>query len=100
MFITLAPQLFDIGMKYFAVLSPVNCAAVKSVNTISSASARYYELATVADIDLNLNGYVDSTENVVGVTPVKVNYSKGWTCIDLPTSWNWKKDSANYWTYP
>jgi|LauGreDrversion4_2_1035121.scaffolds.fasta_scaffold1867625_1 hypothetical protein len=100
MFITLAPQLFDVGVNYFAVLSPVNCAAVQSVNTISSASVRYYALATVADVDADNNGYIDSTENLVGVTPVKVNYSKGWTCVDVPSSWNWKKDSVNYWTYP
>lgn len=63
MFITLAPQLFDVGINYFAVLTPVNCAAVQGVNTISSASVRYYNLATVADVDADNNGYIDSTEN-------------------------------------
>lgn len=50
------------GINYFAVLSPVNCAAVKSTTTISSASVRYFAIATVPDQDTNNNGYIDSTE--------------------------------------
>jgi hypothetical protein len=48
----------------------------------------------VADVDANSNGYIDSSEgkdwNGDGVINTSdytaVNYAKGWTCIDLPTS--------------
>ena len=90
MFITLAPYLFDVGINYFAVLTPISCSLVQGLNVISSASVRYYALATVADVDADNNGYIDTTENLVGVTPTKVNYSKGWTCVDVPSSWQWQ----------
>ena len=63
MFISLTTQLFDVGVNQFAILTPVNCAAVQSTNTITTASVRYYALATVADVDSNNNGYIDSTES-------------------------------------
>lgn len=63
MFITLSSQFFDVGINYFAVLSPVNCAAVKATTPITSASVRYYALSTVPDVDADNNGYIDSTEN-------------------------------------
>jgi hypothetical protein len=48
----------------------VNCAAVKGSTAITNASVKYYALATVADVDVLNDGYLDSTQNIVGVTPV------------------------------
>ncbi len=95
-------QWFDIGINYFAILTPVNCAAVRNSSPITNASVKYYKLDTVADVDADNNGYIDSTEglldaNGVAIAPTQVNYSKGWTCVDLPTSWSWTQDTTNSW---
>ena len=59
-------------------------------------------MSTVQDVDANYNGLVDSTEvtDVLGVTTgTAVDWSKGWTCNDMPTTWNWQPDLTNSWTY-
>jgi len=70
------------------------------LTTIKNASVRYYELETVWDLDANNNGWIDSTEiidlNGDGLIDaldasarVQVDWNKGWTCHDIPASWNW-----------
>lgn len=95
-FATLKPEHFDIGVNYIAILSPIDCAAQYQMSAITNASVRYYALDTVQDVDANYNGYVDSTEwdvNDDGVVDTldytAVDWSKGWTCMDVPTSFNW-----------
>jgi hypothetical protein len=80
----------------------VNCAAVKETTDITNASLRYYLMSTVQDVDANNNGLVDSTEvTLLGLTTgTAVDWNKGWTCNDMPTTWNWQPDSANSWIYP
>lgn len=88
-------------------MSPVNCVAKKSKTTITNASVRVYDLTTVADIDTNDDGYIDSTQladnNGDGVINTSdytaVNYSKGWTCMDVPTTFLWQQDLTNSWTW-
>jgi hypothetical protein len=46
----------------FVLMSPVNCGAIKEKTTITNVSLRVYDLTTVADIDANKNGYIDSSE--------------------------------------
>ncbi len=102
-FATLSPHLIDVGINYLAIISPINCAAVKSTTTITNASVRYYLMSTVQDVDANYNGLVDSTEvtSALGVTTgTAVDWDKGWTCNDMPTAWNWQPDLTNTWTYP
>merc|ERR1712183_739162 len=41
-FITLKPEYFDIGINYFAVLSPIDCSAVYQTTAITNASVRHY----------------------------------------------------------
>lgn len=95
-FITLSPTYFDIGINYIAVLSPIDCSAQYQSSAITNASVRYYALDTVWEIDANYNGYVDSTEwdvNDDGVIDsldyTAVDWALGWTCMDVPTSFNW-----------
>lgn len=93
-FITLKPEHFDLGTNYFAVLSPIDCSAVSTTTTITNASVRYYKLGTVWDIDTNNNGEVDSTEAIVPpavvASPTAVDWDKGWTCMNVPTTFNWQ----------
>lgn len=87
-FVTLSAEWIDIGTNYLAVLSPVQCAASKGTTAITNASVLYYRLDTVADLDNDLNGYVDTTENVDtngdlvidAADKTAVNFVKGWTC--------------------
>jgi len=100
-FATLKPEHFDIGVNYIAILSPIDCAAQYQMSVITNASVRYYALDTVQDVDADYNGYVDSSEwdvNEDGViddldydaaTYVVTDWGKGWTCMDVPTSFNW-----------
>lgn len=78
-FATLSPHLVDVGINYLVIVSPVNCAAVQETTDITNASVRYYLMSTVQETGI---------------------WSKGWTCNDLPTTWNWQPDSANSWIYP
>jgi len=94
-FITLEPEHFDIGTNYIAMLSPINCAASSTLTTITNASVRFYKLDTVWDIDTNNNGQVDSTE--ADLVPTTVDWDKGWTCMDVPTSMNWQHATTAYW---
>ena len=104
---SLSSQWFDVGATHFAVMSPVNCVAKKGSTTITNASVRVYDLTTGADIDTNDDGYIDSTQltdnNGDGVINTSdytaVNYSKGWTCMDVPTTFLWQQDLTNSWTW-
>lgn len=95
--ITLSSEWFDIGVNYIAVLSPVNCAANYQTTAITNASVRYYKLDTVWDIDTNNDGIVDST---AGTTDTAVDWDKGWTCMDVPTSFNWQANTSVFWQAP
>lgn len=86
---------FDIGVNYIALLSPVNCAADYQASFITNASVRYYKLDTVWDIDADNDGIIDST---AGVTDDAVDWTKGWTCMDVPTSFNWRAETTTTWT--
>ena len=95
MHVTLDPKWIDVGRNYFVVLSPINCAADTLVTGITGVSARFYNLATIQDIDADDNGWIDGTEvdtpdpvdgvTVDGIfdTGTDVDYAKGWTCVDL-----------------
>ena len=90
-YITLQTEWFDIGINYISVLSPINCSAQNAATAITNASVRYYKLDTVWDIDTNNDGIIDSTFGDVadGFTNTAVDWDKGWTCMDVPTSFNW-----------
>ena len=104
-FITLEPEWIDIGYNYLAVLSPIDCAATYETSTITNASVRYYRLDTVWDVDLDLNGWVDSSEGadnnndlvIDDLDYTAVDYTLGWTCNDLPTTLNWQQETTVYW---
>lgn len=93
-FISLEPELWDIGINYFAVFSPVDCSAVYQTTAITNASVRYYKLDTVQDVDDDNDGIIDST---AGSTDEAVDWGKGWTCMDVPTSYNWQANTSAYW---
>jgi len=95
--ITLSGEWFDIGVNYIAVLSPVNCASSYQASAITNASVRYYKLDTVWDIDTNNDGIIDST---AGDTDEAVVWDKGWTCMDVPTSFNWQAETDVFWQAP
>jgi hypothetical protein len=57
-------------------------------------------LDTVQDIDANGDGIIDGTELINGGTDDPVNWSKGWTCWDIPTSFNWQANTSVYWQAP
>jgi hypothetical protein len=98
-YITVQPEWFDVGVNYIAMLSPVNCQAVTDTTAITNAAVYYYKLDTVWDIDDNQNGIVDSTENPLDLpNEVAVDYTKGWTCNDMPTSFNWQQVTTATWT--
>lgn len=98
-YITLQTEWFDIGVNYIAMLSPINCAAVSGTTTIASASVYYYKLDTVWDVDTNGNGIVDSTEDPLNLPgEVAVDYDKGWTCMDVPSGFNWQQVTTATWT--
>ena len=70
MFVFLNPQTFDVGINYFVTLSGVNCAARYTTTTITNASLRVYTISTVADVDANNNGLIDSTECSTNCDPL------------------------------
>lgn len=88
-FITLEPEHIDVGINYLAVLSSINCSARYQATAITNASVRYYKLDTVWDVDANNNGKIDSSEGLTPPAEVTVDWDKGWTCMDVPSSWNW-----------
>ena len=107
MFATVNSKYFDMTASKFVLMSPVNCGAIQYKTTITNVSLRVYELTTVADIDANSNGYIDSSEgkdtNGDGVINTSdytaVNYAKGWTCIDLPTATFNFQDTTTSWVW-
>ncbi len=74
MFATVNSAYFDMTASKFVLMSPVNCGAIQYNTTITNFSLRIYDLTTVADIDANNNGYIDSSEgrdtNNDGVTDI------------------------------
>ena len=62
MFATVNSKYFDMTASKFVLMSPVNCGAIQYNTTITNFSLRIYDLMTVADIDANNNGYIDSSE--------------------------------------
>lgn len=93
----MAPEHFDLGINYLAVISPIDCSAEYQATAITNASIRYYALSTVADVDADNDGIIDST---AGDTDEAVDWAKGWTCMDVPTSFNWQAATSAYWTAP
>lgn len=78
------------------LLSPVDCNANPGTTYVTNASARFYDLTNVPDVDANNDGWIDGTEVYIDTTgdgvldtldevnTQAVDYQKGWTCFEMP----------------
>ena len=81
-------------------MSPIDCSARFQQSAISNASLRFFKLDTVQDPDSNWDAIIDGTESANGGSDDPVDWSKGWTCMDIPTSFNWQPNSSVFWQAP